>query len=273
MRIGDHLDSGHGKTTVFRVSLTARSPRSGVVWSGASSVRVRPWPLAPDRAYLLITGSHGPDLELPNSDILREWLHTIGSWGYHRVRTTALAPTPATALRTVGFVTAQELVLLKRAHFVPPVFDVPRDIAPHKVRRLPGHRYSPSVLRDLLLLDNLAFGDEWCLDEQALRDAFSATRRSRIFVSRTRGRIDGFILVGATGSTGFIQRLAVHLDARRSGVASRLVCAALRWSHKAGCSVTVVNTEVTNSAAIGLYKSFDFVEMEHGLQVLERELV
>lgn len=273
MRIGDHLESGHGKTTVFRVSLTARSPRSGVVWSGASSVRVRPWPLSPDRAYLLITGSHGPDLELPNSDILREWLHTIGSWGYHRVRTTALAPTPATALRTVGFVTAQELVLLKCTHFAPPVFDVPRDIAPHKVRRLPGHRYSSSVLRDLLLLDNLAFGDEWCLDDQALRDAFSATRRSRVFVSRTRGRIDGFVLVGATGSTGFIQRLAVHPDARRSGVASRLVSTALRWSHKAGCSVTVVNTEVTNSAAIGLYKSFDFVEMEHGLQVLERELV
>lgn len=272
MRIGDHRESGHGKTTVFRVSLTARSPRSGVVWSGASSVRVRPWPLSPDRAYLLITGSHGPDLELPNSDILREWLHTIGSWGYHRVRTTALAPTPATALRTVGFVTAQELVLFKLTHFAPPSFDVPRDIAPKKVRRLPGNKYSASVLQELLVLDQIAFGDEWCLDELALRDAFSATRRSRILVSRRHGRIDGFVLVGATGNTGFIQRLAVHPDARRSGVASRLVSSALRWSHKAGCSATVVNTEVTNTAAIGLYKSFDFVEMDHGLQVLEREL-
>lgn len=272
MGIGDHIESGHGKTTVFGVSLTARSPRSGVVWSGASSVRVRPWPLTPDRAFLLITGSHGPDLELPNPDILSEWVHTISSWGYRSVRTTALAPTPAEALRTVGFITAQDLVLMKRTHFTPPATDIPRDIAPRKVRRLPGHRYSRSVLDELLHLDQAAFGDEWCLDREALRDAFTATRRSRIFVSRAHGRIDGFVLVGATGSTGFIQRLAVEPDARRSGVASRLVARALQWSHKAGCSVTVVNTEVTNEAAIGLYRSFDFEEMDHGLQVLERDL-
>ena len=272
MGISDHRESGHGKTTVFGVSLTARSPRSGVVWSGASSVRVRPWPLTPECAFLLITGSHGPDLELPHADILSEWVHTISSWGYRSVRTTALAPTPAAALRRVGFVTAQDLILMKRTHFAPPTSGMPRDIAPHRVRRLPGHRYSVTLLNELLQLDRAAFGDEWCLDLESLRDAFTATRRSRIFVSRTHGRIDGFVLVGATGSTGFIQRLAVRPDARRTGVASRLVASALQWSHKVGCSATVVNTEVTNGAAIGLYRSFDFVEMEHGLQVLERDL-
>ncbi len=272
MRIGDHRESGHRKTTVFRVSLTARSPRTGVVWSGASSVRVRPWPLSPDRAFLLITGSHGPDLELPGTNILQEWLDTISSWGYRSVRTTALAPAPARALREVGFVSAQELVLLKCTHVIRPTFDIPRDIAPRTVRRPPWNKYSTRHFQELLEVDRVSFGEEWCLDEEALRDAFGATSRSRLFISQSNGRIDGFVLVGATGTTGFIQRLAVRPEARRAGVASRLVAQSLVWSHKVGCSVTIVNTETSNNAAVALYRSFDFVPMDHGLHVLEREL-
>lgn len=261
------------RTTVFGVNVTTQPPRSGVVWSGVSSVRVRPWPHLPHQAFLLIAGSHGPDLELPNSDILNEWVHTISSWGYQKVRTTALAPAPALALREVGFVTAQDLILMKCTHYTAPSFDIARDIAPHVARRFLGKRYSARLIGEILEVDQLAFGDEWSLDNEALREAFRATRSSRLLVSRTHGRIDGFVLVGATGTTGFIQRLAVHPTARRTGVASRLVASALRWSFKKGCSATVVNTEITNAAAIGLYRSFDFEPMEHGLHVLEKDLL
>jgi len=261
------------RTTVFRVNLTTRPPRSGVVWSGVSSVRVRPWPHLPQQAFLLISGSHGPNLELPHADILNEWVHTISSWGYQKVRTTALAPAPAHALRAVGFVTAQELLLMKCTHYTAPSYDIPRDVAPRSGRRLFGKRYPARLIEEILDVDQLAFGDEWSLDHESLREAFRATRSSRLFVSRSHGKIDGFVLVGATGTNGFVQRLAVHPSARRTGVASRLVASALRWSFQRGCSATVVNTEISNIAAIDLYRSFDFVPMEHGLQVLEKDLL
>lgn len=226
----------------------------------------------PGRAFLLITGSHGPDLTLPSREILHQWLHTISAWGYDSVRTTALAPAPAESLRDVGFITAQDLVLLGVDHRGSARRDWPRDVAPRPVRRRLTGRYSPQVLRDILQLDRESFGSEWCLDADSLHEAFSATRRSRLFVSRNKDEIDGFVLVGATQNNGFIQRLAVKPSARRTGVASRLVARAVHWSHTAGCTNTVVNTERSNAAALGLYASFDFEELPHGLVVLEREL-
>jgi len=56
------------------------------------------------------------------------------------------------------------------------------------------------------------------------------------------------------------------------GTATRLVAAALQWSHKKGCSTTVVNTETTNDAALGVYAAFGFAPMDEGLVVLECEL-
>lgn len=209
---------------------------------------------------------------MPSAEILQQWLRTISSWGYTSVRTTALAPAPADSLREVGFVTAQDLVLLEHTHSDRVRRDWPHDIAPRPVRRRPTGRYPQRVLNEILHLDGQAFGDEWCLDADSLREAFLATKRSRLFVSRNRGVLEGFVLVGATQRNGFVQRLAVHPTARRSGVATRLVARALHWTQTVGCTNTVVNTERTNSAALGLYESFDFQEMPHGLVVLEREL-
>jgi GNAT superfamily N-acetyltransferase len=64
----------------------------------------------------------------------------------------------------------------------------------------------------------------------------------------------------------------VRPNARRTGTATRLVAAALQWSFKKGCGTTVVNTETTNDAALGVYASFGFAPMDEGLVVLECEL-
>ena len=245
------------------------TPKRGIIWSGAAQAAVRPWAGQPSRAFLMISGSHSPDTELPGPEVLEGWLATMTRWGYGSVRTSAMSPQAATALGGVGFQPAQDLVLLRLKHLRAPDYNIPADIAPRPIRFL---RRRHNVINDILEIDRVAFGSEWHLDRETFHDALSATRRVRLFTSRHRGAIEGFVLVGTTGETGFIQRLAVRPEARRSGVASRLIATAVEWSYARGCTNTVVNTEVTNDAALGLYRSLDFVDMNHGLTVLERTL-
>jgi len=217
----------------------------------------------------MISGSHSPETELPAEDVLREWVATMTRWGYSSVRTCAMSTQAADALADIGFLPAQSLVLLRLKHLSPPPYDIPVDVAPRPVRLL---RYRTTLIQDVLHLDELAFGSEWHLDEETFRDALTATRHFRLLTASHRGVLEGFVLVGATDRTGFIQRLAVHPNARRTGVASRLITAAVEWSYRRGCTNTVVNTETNNDAALGLYRSIGFSEMDHGLTVLEREL-
>lgn len=252
------------------MSAVEQSPREGLIWSGGTSARLRPWPHDPECAHLILSGSYDA-VDLPDGETLSDWKHTARMWGYHSIRTSALPSRMAEPLATIGFEPVQHLSLLSIAHDRSRRFDLPRDATPRPLRRWALGNGSPA-LTALLDIDATAFDAPWQLDEGAMNDAMRATSVSRIFVSRRDHAIDGFVLVGITNRTGFVQRLAVHPGSRRSGTATRLVARALEWAQKQGCSTTVVNTETNNHAALGLYHSLGFREVEPGLVVMECSL-
>lgn len=261
---GDQSHYGHG------VSLVEQRSRVGVIWSGATTARARPWPQVPSRAFLLIGGSHNPTLQLPEAPILQTWVDTLSRWGYDSVRTSPLAPVAATALSAVGFNTSQKLTLLERTESDPIIVARPlQSVRPRfPFLRMPAN----SMVEAILEIDRAAFGQDWMMDEQTFREALHATHRARIFVSHATGRISGFVIAGITDSYGFIQRLAVHPDFQRRGDASSLVQNSLAWIHSHGCRSTVVNTEVSNAAALSIYEHHGFVPLNYNLSVMERQL-
>jgi GNAT superfamily N-acetyltransferase len=209
-------------------------------------------------------------LQLPEAPILQTWVDTLSRWGYDSVRTSPLAPVAATALSAVGFNTSQKLTLLERTESDPIIVARPlQSVRP----RFPFLRMpATSMVEAILEIDRAAFGQDWMMDEQTFREALHATHRARIFVSHATGRISGFVIAGITDSYGFIQRLAVHPDFQRRGDASSLVQNSLAWIHSHGCRSTVVNTEVSNAAALSIYKHHGFVPLNYNLSVMERQL-
>lgn len=249
------------------MKVAEQAPREGVIWSGATTARLRPWPHDPRTAHLVLSGSYDR-VDIPSASLVSEWTATAGQWGYERVRTSALPTTTGDLFHDAGFTPVQHLTLLSVAHTERPAFGLPRDVVPRSVARWTVLR-SSRLMRTILDIDHESFDAPWNLDHNTFSDAMNATASSRLFVSRHRGRIDGFVLVGTTDSTGYIQRLAVRPSARRTGVGLRLVARAIEWSFKKGCGTTVVNTETTNTAALRLYTALGFVAHADGLVVME----
>ena len=253
------------------MSVVESAPRRGTLWSGPTSVHVRPLAHDPQSAFLIISGAHDDNFSFPGADIIEQWMTTLTSWGYSRVRTSALSLRPADALREVGFSSVQDLMLLTMNHWTVPQFSLAPDIAPKKAIRW-GNHITSSLRDDILRLDARAFGVAWALDTDALADALRATSRSQVLIARHKGVLQGFVVVGATSGTGYLQRLAVDAAAQRGGIGSCLVAAAVQWTSRRGCRHTVVNTDVNNHYAQHLYEKIGFVSLPNRLTVLQKEL-
>lgn len=190
-------------------------------------------------------------------------------------RTPAVADRDALWFVERGFSEVQSLVMLRRdagpftAHA-----DAPR-LSQYSWRKLTSRR-NDSLAGAVLRLDETAFPSPWNLTRDSFGRACRATDDHVVIVapestSSRRGNVSGFALVGRTARSAYLQRLAVHPDVRRRGVASRLVRDCLAWAHAGGAHELFVNTEPTNEPALGLYRSLGFVIVPDRLRVLERQ--
>jgi ribosomal protein S18 acetylase RimI-like enzyme len=189
------------------------------------------------------------------SDGVRALCAALADEGVRRAVTNAMSPAEAAPFLDAGFRIRSELDLLGRPLTEPP----PRGAPTQRGRDRAA----------VLALDHLAF-DVDAFDTAALDAALHATTAARLRIVGPASAPHGYAITGAAGRRGYVQRLAVHPDARRRGVGTTLLLDGLRWARRRGAREAVVNTNRANTAARSLYEAHGFVDLPTGLVVLER---
>ncbi len=123
----------------------------------------------------------------------------------------------------------------------------------------------------MLAVDHRAFPPFWQLDDSGLDEALGATPHTRYRVA-VAGGVVGYAITGRSGHRGFLQRLAVDPGHHRQGLGAALVVDGLRWLKRWGAERVVVNTQMENGAALGLYEHLGFAREPFGLSVLSAGL-
>jgi ribosomal protein S18 acetylase RimI-like enzyme len=224
-----------------------------VIRWGRERVRTGPWRGDAGIAYV----SPLPDAPMPSVVLVRRCLDQLAARGYRRVITSALAPAEQVGFLAAGFDVHERLHLL--AH---DLRRIPRADVAGLRRALPVDH--PAVLE----VDARAFPGFWRIDEASLADALTATPNSRFRIAAPGGIVAGYAVTGRAGRRGFLQRLAIDPASQRQGLGRALAVDALRWLRRWRVEHAVVNTQVGNEAALGLYESLGFRREPAGLSVL-----
>ena len=222
--------------------------------------RVAPWRGQHDVAHLVLAEGAPP----PRAEV-EECIGRLRHAGYTAIVTSALTAADSLPFVDAGFVVRERLHLLEHA-----VDDVP----PVTTREPSLRRAWRADRTPVLALDAIAFDDFWRLELDGLSDALHATPAVRFRIgepSQGAGPV-AYAITGRAGRRGYLQRVAVHPNARRYGWGRALVLDALRWLHRHDTQRALVNTQWENAAALALYESCGFRRLPVGLSVLDRAL-
>lgn len=244
-----------GRTGTLDVAMVTETLR----WRGGWA-RIAPWS-GPERDVAHLTvGTDSP----PPGEIVDRCLSRLRRAGYGGVVTNALTAADSLPFVDAGFTVRERLHLLEH--------DLRRLPAPTRRTRRARRIDRPAVLA----LDRRAFAAAWRLAGLgSLSDAIQATpsARFRVLDAADRGGgLSGYAITGRAGSQGYLQRVAVAPEDRRSGAGTTLVADGLHWLMVRGVARVLVNTQFDNDAALRLYESCGFRRLPVGLSVLARPL-
>ena len=224
-----------------------------IIGAHGTEFRIGPWHGMDDVAYITMARSDAR----PDTQGVVQCLRSLRELGVRRVVTNALRSPETIAFLSAGFSPVDELDILRRDLRTG---EGPIVEKPTRARRGDHH--------EILAVDAAAFEPFWQLDQFALDEALSATPSARFRCIRRRG-IVAYSICGRAGRTGYLQRLAVHPDHTRQGLATTLVNDAVRWLRRRRATSMLVNTQVTNDAALRMYEQLGFVLTGEQLLVLD----
>jgi ribosomal protein S18 acetylase RimI-like enzyme len=234
---------------------------------GEERVRIGPW--RGSQQVGLVTPLSGPIA--PGRELVERACAELANRGFREVVTGALADDELDGFEACAFELRDSLHLLAHDLRRLPEVDLPVG-----VRLVRGNRLRRAAA---LRVDARAFPPFWRLDIEGLVEALLATTDVRFRTARSGGdgarsggRVVGYAVTGLTGTMGYLQRLAVDPDREGGGIGRALVVDGLCWLHERGAGQAVVNTQVDNHRALGLYRSIGFTLLPSGLSVLGRAL-
>jgi len=124
------------------------------------------------------------------------------------------------------------------------------------VATLSVDRMRPEDLDVVLAIERASFSMPW--SRGAFLYEMQQNRVARCVVTREDGRVVGYLCLWEIADEVHITNIAVHPDARRRGIARRLLAGALEDVRRRRLRLVVLEVRPSNTEAIGLYASFGF---------------
>lgn len=219
-------------------------------------LRVAPWQGDPFVALI------GPvkSGRAPTTPEIRRCLASLQQRGVFNAVTPALSPFEAETFFQAGFQLFERLHLLSC-----PVNAAITRPTENRARLVSGRSWHD---RTVLSVDARAFKGFWRFDKLALAEAKTATPSRRYRVAKLNRKIVGYAVTGRAGRRGYLQRLAVDPDVQGKGIGKLLVADSFEWLSRRGTDLSLVNTQETNTRALGLYESIGYRRQPEGLLVL-----
>ncbi|MDJ0953234.1 MAG: GNAT family N-acetyltransferase [Acidimicrobiia bacterium] len=125
-------------------------------------------------------------------------------------------------------------------------------------------------IEDLLNIDAAAFPPFWRFNRGALEEAIGATSRSTtLTILGSGGTPIAYAVVGFGSAIAYLQRVAVEPEWQGHGMGRSLVRVVARKARSSGAKVLLLNTQMDNHSAIGLYEDEGFIQLPEPLTLLQ----